>query len=67
MKIDRILRPFIFRYYLPCAAIVMVSALSFIIPVAALPGRIGLAVTQFLTLTSIFIHQMVRAVSTCKH
>ena len=59
IKITRILRPFLLKYYVPCIAIVLLSALSFAIPVTAIPGRVGLLVTLFLTLTNLFIHQMV--------
>ena len=40
-------------------AIVVVSFISFLVPLTAIPGRIALVVTQFLTLTNMFIHQMV--------
>ena len=50
---------FLLKYYAPCAAIVLVSEIGFIIPVTVIPGRVGLLVTQFLTLINIFIHQMV--------
>ena len=59
IEITRVLRPFILKYYVPCMAIVLLSALSFAIPVTAIPGRVGLLVTLFLTLTNLFIHQMV--------
>ena len=59
LKIKRNIQPFILRYYLPCATITIVSQFSFLIPFTALPGRVALLVTQFLTLTSLFIHQMV--------
>ena len=58
-KIKRIIKPYVMQYYAPCFAIVMVSGLSFVVPMSATPGRIGLVVTQFLTLTTIFIHQKV--------
>ena len=61
IRLKRILSPFIYRYYLPCGAIVMVSQISFIIPLTAIPGRVALVVTQFLTLTNLFIHQMVNS------
>ena len=51
---------YIYQYYLPCFAIVITSSFSFIIPLSALPGRVSLIVTLFLTLTNIFIVQMVR-------
>ena len=50
---------YLFQYYLPCITIVIASSISFIIPMSAIPGRIALVVTLFLTLTNIFIHQMV--------
>ena len=53
-------RKYIYQYYLPCFAIVMTSSFSFIIPLSAIPGRVSLIVTLFLTLTNIFIVQMVR-------
>ena len=59
LQMDRVLSPFLFKYYLPCMAIVVVSQISFVIPPNAIPGRVALIVTQFLTLTNIFIYQMV--------
>ena len=56
---DRVISPFIFKCYLPCCAIVAASSISFIIPLRAIPGRVALMVTQFLTLTNLFIYQMV--------
>ena len=58
--LKRIIRPYLFQYYFPCAAIVIVSHISFVIPLTSIPGRVALMVTQFLTLTQIFISQMVR-------
>ena len=59
VTLTRMIQPYLFQYYFPSIAIVVVSQISFIIPLSAIPGRIGLIVTQFLTLTNIFIHQMV--------
>ena len=59
MEMNRRLQSFILKYYAPATAIVTVSEISFLIPVAAIPGRIGLLVTLFLTLTNVFIHHMV--------
>jgi hypothetical protein len=56
---DRVISPYIFKCYLPCFAIVAASSISFIIPLSAIPGRVALMVTQFLTLTNLFIYQMV--------
>lgn len=59
IKVKRGIQPFILQYYVPCATITVVSQFSFFIPFTAIPGRVALLVTQFLTLTSLFIHQMV--------
>ena len=58
-KIERITSPYVIQYYLPCAAIVGVSQISFIIPPSSVPGRTGLLATLFLTLTNLFINHMV--------
>ena len=60
IELTRIFRPYLFQYYLPTAAIVIVSHISFMIPLSSIPGRVALMVTQFLTLTNIFILNMVR-------
>ena len=59
IKMSRRLQPFIMECYLPCIAIVIVSQISFLIPLDAVPGRVALLVTQFLTLTNINVHQQV--------
>ena len=59
MEIRRILQPFLFQYYLPCTAIVLVSQTGFMVPLSALSGRITLGVTQFLALTNVYIFQQV--------
>ena len=56
----RITDSFIMKYYIPSIGIVLVSEIGFVIPATAIPGRVGLLVTQFLTLINLFIHQMVR-------
>ena len=60
VELVRIFRPYLFQYYLPTAAIVIVSHISYMIPLSSIPGRVALMVTQFLTLTNIFILNMVR-------
>lgn len=60
IMIKRKIKSYLLRYYLTSAAIVFTSQISFIISIDALPGRIGLIVGLFLTLTNIFIHQMVK-------
>ena len=63
MRVDIVLErqvsKYIYQYYIPCITIVVATSFSFIIPLSAIPGRVALIVTQFLTLTNIFINQMV--------
>ena len=51
------------RYYIPCIMIVIVSEIGFLIPITAIPGRVGLLVTQFLTLVNLLIYQSVYSMS----
>ena len=60
ISLKRQVGKYIYQYYLPCFVIVITSSFSFIIPLSAVPGRVSLIVTLFLTLTNIFIVQMVR-------
>ena len=53
-------QPYLYQIYLPCFAIVIVSMISFLIPLTAIPGRVTLIVTIFLTITHIFMKQLVR-------
>ena len=62
ITLRRIYQPYIYQYYLPCISIVLVSHVSLIIPISAVSGRVGLVVTQFLTLTNIFIQLMVNMI-----
>ena len=59
IEMCRLQNSFLYMYYIPCIAIVLVSLIGFVIPVTAIPGRVGLLVTQFLTLINLSIHQMV--------
>ena len=59
MEINRRINSYVIQYYVPCASIVLVSSISFIIPLTAIPGRVSLVVTLFLTLTNLIIHQEV--------
>ena len=61
LEIKRKVSTYVIQYYLPCATIVAVSSISFIIPVTAIPGRVSLVVTLFLTLSNLIIHHEVRA------
>ena len=59
MDVKRRILPYLIQYYLPCASIVAVSSASFIIPLTAIPGRVSLVVTLFLTLTNLIIQHEV--------
>ena len=63
IKLERKILPFLIKYYLPCIAIIVVSLLSFLISMDSIPARVGLLVTQFLTLTNILIAQQVTILS----
>ena len=60
LKMTRVKQPYLLKYYFPCVAIVVVTQISFYIPPDAIPGRVALLVTQFLTLTNLFISEQVR-------
>ena len=55
MRFERRFKDYFYRYFLPCILIVTASTVSFIIPLSALPGRLALVVTLFLTLTNMFL------------
>ena len=59
LRLRRLIQPFLFKYYLPTIIIVIIAGLGFLFPLTVLPGRVTLGVTLFLTLTNLFIHQMV--------
>ena len=59
IKLQRSVLPFVIKYYLPCIAIITVSLISFLISVDSTPARVGLLVTQFLTLINILIAMQV--------
>ena len=59
MEIKRRITSYLIQYYLPCASIVAVSSISFIIPLSAIPGRVSLVVTLFLTLSNLIIQNEV--------
>merc|ERR1719450_603119 len=54
MVLNRHSSPYIFTYYLPSGLFIVVSWISFFIPVNAIPGRMILLVTLFLALVNIF-------------
>ena len=59
IKLKRCILSYVFKYYISCAAIVIISQISFLIPPDQVPGRIALLVTTFLILVNIFIGQQV--------
>ena len=59
VKMTRQLEPYIYQYYIPCAVVVLTSSVSFIISFTSIPARVSLIVTLFLTLTNMFLYQMV--------
>ena len=59
LQMRRIVLSYILKSYIPTATIVLISGISFEIPVSDIPGRVMLSVTLFLTLTSIFMQTTV--------
>ena len=59
LQMKRETATYFYQYFIPVITIVIISFFSFIVPLTALPGRVAILVTQFLTLTNIFIHEMV--------
>ena len=59
ITLKRCILSYVFKYYISCAAIVIISQISFLIPPDQVPGRIALLVTTFLILVNIFIGQQV--------
>ena len=60
IKLTRLFEPYLYQIYMPCFAIVVVSMISFLIPLTAIPGRVTLIVTIFLTITHIYMKHLVR-------
>ena len=59
IEIERILRPFIYRYFLPCFWSVLVSSLSMTMPTNLLQARVGMSVTLLLINVNLYVTQMV--------
>ena len=59
ITMSRDIQSFVLKYYVTCIAIVILSNFSFVFPLTDKSGRVGLLVTLFLTLTNLFIYQMV--------
>ena len=54
VHLDRYTARFIYTYYCPLCAMVFVSWISFSVSPDSVPGRVGLLVTVFLVLTTLF-------------
>ena len=54
MELHRFVSTYIITYYLPSGLFVIVSWISFLIPMDVIPGRMALLVTLFLVLVNIF-------------
>ena len=54
MVLHRYVSTYIITYYLPSGLFVIVSWISFLIPMDVIPGRMALLVTLFLVLVNIF-------------
>ena len=59
LELKRETKKYFFQYFLPSMSVVIATSFNFIIPLSAIPGRVALVVTQFLTLTNIFMYQIV--------
>ena len=59
IEIERTLRPFIYRYFLPSFGSVLVSSLSMTLPHNALQSRVGISVTLLLITVNLYVTQMV--------
>ena len=59
IEIHRTIRPFIYRYYLPCTGGVLMASLSMTMPANALPARVGISVTVLLMMVNLYVTQMV--------
>ena len=60
IQIERTIRPFIYRYFLPSVGSVLVSSLSMTLPTNALQARVGISVTLLLITVNLYVTQMVR-------
>ena len=57
ISLTRKFTPYFYLYYIPCMVVVTISFFSFTIPLKATAGRVAMIVTQFLSLTTIYIHE----------
>ena len=59
IEIERTLRPFIYRYFLPSFGSVLVSSLSMTLPHYAVQSRVGISVTLLSITVNLYVTQMV--------
>ena len=57
ISLTRKFASFFYLYYIPCIVVVTISFISFTVPLEAAAGRVGLLVTPFLSLITIYIHE----------
>ena len=59
IHIKRTIRPFLYRYYLPCIGATIISAFSILIPPTLVQARVTLSVTVILMVVNLYVLQMV--------
>ena len=58
-ELSRNPKAFILKYYVTCAVLVIIGAISFLIDPKVVPGRMGMLVTLFLVLANFFSNAQV--------
>ena len=59
IHIKRSIRPFLYRYYLPCIGATIISSFSVLIPPTLVQARVTLSVTVILMVVNLYVLQMV--------
>ena len=59
IHIKRSIRPFLYRYYLPCIGATIISLFSVLIPPTLVQARVTLSVTVILMVVNLYVLQMV--------
>ena len=54
IQLHRKIDSYILKHFLPCFGMVLASWIGFLIPLESIPGRVGLLVTLFLVMTTLF-------------
>ena len=63
IQISRLMRPFKYRYFMPCIGFALLSSMSMFIPINTLQPRVGLSVTLLLMTLNLYVNQLVRTLS----